>query len=139
MRNSILFFAALSAAATIALPTSVSAETYKCSFEEKRKNGGWIPEIVVLDIDAKNKLATVYDPLIAHFIGKPIRAKIATDNAARTTFTWRVKATTDSLNQFANMDYRLTVQKADRSSTISGQAIGYDGPYTARGNCELAK
>jgi hypothetical protein len=121
--------------AFLAVPGLLSAETFKCEFEANRVNGGWIPDIVVVDYDAARQSVMVNDPLIVYFVGQPITGKVAVDNAARLTVTWQLKATVDAANQLANMNYRLTYLKADKIASISGQALGYAGPYTAQGRC----
>jgi hypothetical protein len=99
----------------------------------------WLSPDLVIGHHPEAKEAVVPDRIIKHFAGKPLTAKVDIDNAKRTAFTWVLKGTTTKLNQFADMYYRITIQKSDRRATMSGRALNYAGPYTRNGTCTLTQ
>ena len=121
-------FGVLAASAAIAQPT-----VWECSFA-KGSGQGWIAPSVIVAHDAADGTATVVDGVIDYFVGTPLPAKVSADNSARTTFTWKFMSR-DGVGQNATMQYRLTIQKADRSARMTAQALGYVGPYFASGRC----
>lgn len=125
------------ACAVALFATMANASNYECNFPQKAANGGWIPEFVlVYPIDGTRE-AVVFDPIIEEFVGDPIEAKVSADNSTRVTYIWDFKA--QNKNQYARMNYRLTIQKASRKASITGQAIGFEGPYSAEGKCVVIK
>jgi hypothetical protein len=117
--------------ATLACPAAADV-FLRCSLDQKSGNGNWIPtETVLASTDAG---VIVYDPLIAYFVGEPIAAVVATDNSRRSTYTWEVRVK-DGANRTARMRFRLTVQKSSLAASITAQALGYVGPFTAGGQC----
>ena len=86
----------------------------------------------------KGEKALVFDGLIQHYLGEPIEAKIDTDNASRTTYSWALKTKSGS-NQTATMTYRLTISKADLSASAVAIPGRYAQTFTARGRCRKVK
>lgn len=123
------FFVAMS------LAGPAMADLYECSF---RGENSWVPEIVVVEIGAQGQEVAVFDPLIKHFLKGPTKAKVETDNTARTTFTWTYRIKNDS-NQYARLNFRMTRLKANQTASISVQAIDYIGPYGGHGTCKTVK
>lgn len=116
-----------------ALPAA--AELYECRI---RGENSWVPKVVVVEAGRQGEEVKVFDPVIKHFFGQPLTARVDTDNAARTTFTWSYKVTSDS-NQYALLKVRLTRLKADATASITVQAIDFVGPFTGRGSCETVR
>ena len=77
-----IFYAAAVLAATI---STASATVYTCKVT-KNDPSGWIPNIVSINLNDKTGAVTVIDPIIKHFVGKPITGRLGTDNGKRTTF-----------------------------------------------------
>jgi hypothetical protein len=119
----------LSASAAAAAPL-----LWECDFP-KNSGQGWIAPMVVVAHEVEAGSATVIDGVIEYFIGNPIAAKVSADNPSRSTFTWKVRSR-DRMGQNATMEYRLTIQKADRSARMTAQALGFVGPYFASGRCK---
>ncbi len=108
----------------------------ECSFPQKSaRGGGWVPEILVIEDDASKPAATVFDPLIRHFIGTPIDAARGEETRARITYSW--KFTSQNKGQSAVMRYRLTYFKDGRPATIDAQPGGYDNKWSGEGSCKL--
>lgn len=135
------FFKCVLSAALLSVTANQAsaADIYECKFKQNAANGNWIPEIVFVVFDQKTGEVLVSDPIIHHFVKKPIEGKLAANNSARITVSWALKGTTNSSNQWANMSYRMTYLKKQKTASISGQAHGYVGPYTAQGSCILGK
>ncbi len=121
---------ALCAGLGLALP-SAAAEVYQCRLAVTHNA---VPEIVVVEIGPEGAEVAVNDPVIRSFAGGPIRARVAVDNARRTTFAWDLRIRTE-VNQQATMSYRLTVLKPGLAATIVARPLGYGGTYEGRGRC----
>jgi len=136
-----LRYATLALALTVALAgagTARADEAYECRIAQDADNGGWLPEIVVVGRKDGAKTAVVNDPIIDHFIGHPVEAKVETDNSARITFVWEVR-TTSRTNQVTRQVYRLTVRKDGLGAQMTSKPLGYEGVYAAEGTCRLAR
>lgn len=117
-----------------ALPAQ-AAEVIECRLTG---TSTWVPTLVVVENGREGDEVTVFDPIIKHFRGAPIRATVTVDNPRRTTFTWSVRAR-DGLNQEARIEYRLTRLKGDNRATISALPLGFEGPFTGQGRCTTRK
>lgn len=103
----------------------------------KREDGSWVSPVVALIIE-KNGKVQVYDAVIDKYIGAPIDARVATDNAVRTTYRWTVKNIKDNSNRLAaKLDYALTVKKATLVARVSMNIPGYDNQYRSDGRCKF--
>jgi len=114
-------------------------ELYVCKFKEVKANGGWMPAEVYIGFKSEVDEVVVFDPLIKYFVGEPIPGKISVDNPKRITFTWFIDGTVDRAKQFAKMEYRLTYLKGTKSASMTGQALGFLGPYASQGACAIQK
>ena len=117
---------------------ALATEALECRFEQKAVNGSWVPEVVVVAWETGSDQVMVYDPLIEQFVGEPMPARIDTDNARRTTWSWEVKVKSGT-NQNARMKFRLTMMKADRSAQISVTPQGYADNFQSSGSCKPVK
>lgn len=116
------------------------ADVYECEFPEMEANGNWLPTVVVVEHDAATNEVTVYDPLIKHYKGAPIPAKVETSNATRITYTWRLDGMKDISNQIVNQSYRLTIRKDGLTAKVSGKALGFaNSVEEAAGRCKKRK
>ncbi|HSF64382.1 MAG TPA: hypothetical protein VLA78_08340 [Paracoccaceae bacterium] len=97
-------------------------------------NSTWVPTIVVVERNPGADEVTVFDPIIRHFHGAPIRARVDTDNAVRTTVVWTIRDRGQTSTP-ADVQFRLTHRKAGDSARITVQALGYVGPYEGTGTC----
>lgn len=129
----------LTGAASLALAlwagqTAQASTTFTCQIEQAAGNLGWIaPDMVVVHEDGAPR-ALVNDGLIDTVLGRPVEAQVATDNAARTTYTWQVP-TTDSSGQNGKLLFRLTIMKADLSARVKAVPQGYSNNFDAGGTC----
>lgn len=109
---------------------------FECKFPQNLSNGPWIAENLV--VAEQEGMVAVYDNVIHHFHGEPLEARLDTDNDARTTFVWEVKAK-DKANQYARIKYRMTIMKSDRTANITAVPQGYADVFTATGRCKKVK
>ncbi len=123
--------------AVLTAASPVAAKTYICKLQENGRTN-FIPKIVRIDQNGGN--VTVIDPLIDHYMGNPISAKIAVDNNRRTTFSWRlkgVKGRSSSGGATVSISYRLTIQKSSHAATISAVIASFDNKPSGQGSCEV--
>jgi hypothetical protein len=62
--------------------------TYDCSLHNLEQ--GWIPERVILSVDAENKRARVYDVYIHELDGQPKDTKFKTTRKGEYRMTWKM-------------------------------------------------
>jgi|GEM_PF-2507496 len=114
----------LAAAITLGLVTPALADTvYECQIEQLAKNRGWLPSVVALVLKDGASEATVNDPILNEFVGKPVQAKVDTDNTKRTTLSWNF--TTSGDYRYVKPFNRLTITKSDLSASMSGSLGRY--------------
>jgi hypothetical protein len=107
----------------------------ECSFpQESARGGGWVPEILVVEDDTSKPAASVFDPVIRHFVGTPIDAVRGEETRARITYSW--KFTAQNKGQAPVMRYRLTYFKDGRPATVEAQPGGYDNKWSGEGTCK---
>lgn len=120
------------------LAAPAAAETlYDCNFPSR--GSGWVDGQVQAVIDARG-VGQAASGVAQSFAGGPVAAKVAVDNARRTTIRYEVKGTKDSGRQFASrLVYRLTVQKADGAARISMTPAGYSNTFHNGGACRVTR
>lgn len=130
---------ALSIVAPVAAQAAVTI--YDCKFATgTARDGNWIPTVLVLRHDTTTGKIVVFDPIIKHFIGTPIDARLAEETAQRTMFSWVVDArNTPRENQAARMLYRLNYYRNGRPARMVASPSGYDNEWTGDGTCTLRK
>lgn len=106
---------------------------YYCQLAESGRTN-WVPPEILLKI-APSGAAEVYDGFIAARGGKPIAAEIITDNDIRTTFGWTLNEMYSDTQQFATIDMRLTVMKANLSASINVIPLQYQNTIRGDGGC----
>ena len=125
----------LTLAGGAALPALAKPVTYQCRLEVSRANA-WVPDQVVILHEPGAGTALVNDPIIRHFVKRPVEARVVVENDKRITFQWTLKMVTDAAGQVApQFIYRATVRKADTSIRISATPAGYPNSYEAGGSC----
>ena len=132
-----LFFALCLALSALAGQAQAD-QAYECAIKQVSANGPWLPEVVVVGTEGGSTKPVVYDPLIDHFAGHPIAAKIDTDNDKRITYAWELKIKSGS-NQHSRMRYRLTVTKKTLAAQMTAQPLGYEDIFIATGSCKKVK
>ena len=117
-----------------------AAETrYECRFKVgAARDGNAVPEILFVQHAAGGDTALIFDPIIKHFIGKPIAAKFATETKARVEFKWDVRVHNNSGQDFL-MFYTFVYYKDGRPAKIVAAPGGYDNRFSGEGTCKLSR
>ncbi|WP_374392155.1 hypothetical protein [Tabrizicola sp.] len=119
-------------------PAAAKITQYECKFPyEEARGGGWIPEILILtDDDVKGEI-TVFDPVIKHFVGNPIPAKLSGRTKARSTYTWELSYR--NRGQGGRMIYTFSYFNNGQPAKMKGEPGGYDNSWTGEGTCKVSK
>ena len=121
-----------------AVPSWTKVAIYDCQIKE-RGQSGWIPKVVVIAHDQKSGEILVSDPIIFHFNDKqPVAAKIAVENAKRTTFSWSLKGVKNRAGQYApHFSFRATYLKAKNSMLLTSSPSGFSNSFSGTGPCRV--
>jgi len=124
----------LSAGLAEAKTAKATQVVYDCKTGDTTANSLFSAEYLVIR-DPKTGAVQVLDGLVQMMFGKPIDAKIKRENDAVLVLGWTVKNVVNSRNQYATLNFTLAMQKADNSSTIQLQPLGYANVFENRGTC----
>ena len=109
---------------------------YDCKFEQSRaRGGGWIPEILIVTDDDKSGEIIAYDPIIKHFVGKPIPARRSAQTKARVTYVWDLE--TRVRDQASKMTYTFSYFSNGQPAKVRAQPGGYDNVWAGEGTCKV--
>lgn len=119
-------------------PAAAKITQYECKFAyEPARGGGWIPEMLILtDDDVKGEIM-VFDPVIKHFIGNPIEARLSGRTKVRSTYTWELVYR--NKGQGGRMIYTLSYFSNGHPAKMKGEPGGYDNSWSAEGTCKVSK
>ncbi len=122
----------------VAGPALAGITQYECRFaQEPARGGGWIPEMLVLTDDDKTGETMVYDPIIKHFVGVPIKAKLEARTKSRATFSWEVKI--EVRGQYSRMAYTFSHLSNGQAARMTARPGGYDNSFSGEGTCKVSK
>lgn len=127
----------------IALPLAMAAGTasakitqYECRFDQNRgRGGGWITELVYLTENDETGEILAYDPVIHHFVGHPVEARLSASTKVRKTFSWTVD--TRNKGQAAEMHYTLSYFSNGQPAKLTAKPGGYDNTWKDVGKCTV--
>ncbi|MBL9064349.1 hypothetical protein [Tabrizicola sp.] len=119
-------------------PAAAKITQYECKFPyEAARGGGWIPEILILtDDDVKGEIM-VFDPIIKHFVGNPIDARLSGRTKVRSTYTWELVFR--NKGQGGRMIYTFSYFSNGQPAKMKGEPGGYRGNWSAEGTCKVSK
>jgi hypothetical protein len=124
-------------AAGITGPAMAKVTQYECRFtQERARGGGWIPEMLILTEDDTSGEIVVFDPVIKHFIGTPIPAKLSARTKLRATYKWEVDV--QNRGQAARMIYTFSYTSDGRPARVTVQPGGYDNSWSGDGTCKVS-
>lgn len=119
-------------------PVAAKITQYECEFVyEQARGGGWIPELLILTDDDEKGEIIVYDPVIKHFVGNPIEARLSGRTKARSTYTWEFSYR--NRGQGGRMIYTFSYFNDGHHATMRGSPGGYDNSWTGEGTCKVSK
>ncbi len=105
-----------------------------CALEEEGVTG-WVPAVVVVTRQANGRIE-VFDPILQAYVGRPIKAVVTADDRRKRSYGWALGNVKNAAGQRAErVDFRLTLNKADSTATITVQAKDYDNLITGKGVC----
>lgn len=120
----------------LSISTAALAVVYDCSIT-RNDPSGWLPDSLTIEYDSSTGEVTVHDPLIQRFLGGPTNGEIDVSNQKRTTFKWIVEGVTNTLAQFATIQYRATIIENSRKITVTGKPLGYVDNFRGTGRCRI--
>lgn len=111
--------------------------TLECNMKKTNAGGGYVTDLYVFQYDEGSDSALVADGLIYYFNdNKPLTARVSDDTASKIVFSWSVMIT-NSTGQTANMQYRASYLKGDKSVIVRGAPGGdFSNNFEARGKCK---
>lgn len=96
----------------------------------------WVPTQVVIRRDKGSDAVLVNDPIILHFIKKPVVGRVMSEDRKRVTYAWELRQIRNTRGQTTpTFRYRATVEKATGDVLIRAFPFGYDNIFTAKGQC----
>ncbi|KPN62033.1 hypothetical protein K3X41_04950 [Aliiroseovarius crassostreae] len=124
-------------------PFSAIADTYKCEVKPDTGHEDWlIPSVTFIEHDKATGEVVVFDGLIKEIYGQPIEARISTDNAKRTTYSWNVSGlkvgtTEGGTAMMQNIVYKFTIVKANLQARTSVKPLGFLNTFRGKGKCSI--
>jgi hypothetical protein len=115
--------------------------TYDCRFTTGSvRDLNWIPSVLMLRHDRATDKIVVFDPIIKHFVGTPVSARLVDETARRITFGWSVDIRRlPGAAGAADMTYRLSYYRSGRPARMTAVPSGFDNDFSGDGTCTLRK
>lgn len=113
---------------------TADAAKYVCELK-KSTQGNWLPEALFLAHVAGSDEALISDPIILHYYQQPIKAKVTTDNSAKLSVRWDVRAKSKT-NQYGTLRYRASYFKKTGKLTLFMEPSGYSNKFSGSGACK---
>jgi hypothetical protein len=111
--------------------------TYICTLKVPASQG-WVPSQLVILHKDDEPTALVNDPIIAHFVKKPVEAKVVANNRKRIAFTWELKEIVNREGQETQrFNYRAAYIKTTGKISVSARPDGFSDVFDAYGTCEV--
>jgi hypothetical protein len=129
--------------ALLALVLAGAAEAkstrYQCDFAVgNRRDGNWVPPVLVVNHDDGAPTALIYDPIIQNTFGKPIEGQLGDTSKVRTSFTWSLSMR-DSENTPVTMNYTFIYYNNGRPAKVTVVPAGFDNRFSSEGTCVLKR
>jgi hypothetical protein len=121
----------------LAAPAVAGTTIYECTLSSGTESG-WISSPVIIAHEDGSDKATVVDPVIQSVFGKPLSAKLKSDNDAKVTFGWLVKSQ-DVESQNISMTYRATILKGSNKFVLAAVPTGYANTFRGDGKCKVSR
>ncbi|MCK8462627.1 hypothetical protein MUY35_02025 [Aliiroseovarius sp. S1339] len=116
------------------------ADIYNCDITPKG-TGDWLPTRLLVDHTPHAQTADVWDPLIKYFVGKPMTARVVTENPKRVTIAWEITRLTNTQGQGRQytpaLAFRATILKPSLKVVIRSKPRGYPNGYLGQGACRI--
>lgn len=129
--------AAAGAVVLTCLASAASAQgvLYDCDVTQKKRDLDWIPDKVAIVVSDTGQVS-VSDPIILHFVNRPIPAKVTRNNARKFHIRWTVENVVNSSNQSTPyFDYSAQINKKTLRFSIYASPENYPDRFTGKGSC----
>lgn len=123
----------------VLLLTAVAAQAkstrYQCEFEVgNRRDGNWVPAVLVVNHEDGAATALVYDPIIKETFGKPIEGQLGETSKVRTAFTWSLDLR-DRKKTPVTMNYTFIYYNNGQPAKVTAVPAGFDNRFSGEGTC----
>ena len=120
----------------LAGPLPAQTTGYQCNIRGT-SDGSWIQPLIFIGLDRETDRVVISDlGILAANDGVPVEGAMVVDNAARTTFAWRL-VLRSPFNQGVTVAYRATYLKDSGKVNIAARSHGADAPVTRAGTCKV--
>ncbi len=130
---------ALSLATLLAAPLQAAEVrgTYRCEMSDAENSYGWISKVIYIRQFADGSVK-VADPVVQHFEGAPIPARVLRDDGNRLIVKWSLKnARADSGVSISDMDYRASITRSGGAIELRTIPRHFDRGIRSGGRCAL--
>ncbi len=137
---------AIAAGTLCALGTGALADTFTCALTDAR-NTGWLPDRLVVQISADEKMAKGFDPITYSTLNGLADVQIQAENSVRIELRWttgryrneKAMQSRDMPNILAvPVVYRATILRGGNKILLRAQPEGSRERHTARGACQVS-
>lgn len=119
------------------LPAAARAEgiAWLCDLQVTQPRAP-LPAQLVIGHDPGTGAVVVNDPVIAQFVGLPLRGRVEAEDRAEIVFLWSL-AGPDRPDHppVPRVDYRAVIAKAGGAIVLEARVPGRSAPFTAAGRC----
>lgn len=133
------FWVATAAAMLVAGTAEAASTRYQCDFAVgNRRDGNWVPAVLVVNHEEGADTALVYDPIIKHVHGKPIEGRLGETSRVRTSFTWSLSLR-DSEKTPVTMNYTFIHYNNGQRARVTVVPAGFDNRFSSEGTCVVKR
>lgn len=126
-------------AAMAAGAADAAATRYECAFDVgNRRDGNWVPSVLVVTHTDGAPTALVYDPIIRDTLGRPVEARLADTSPVRTAFSWTLDLR-DGRNRPVTMNYTFIHYTNGTPAKVTVVPAGFDNRFSGNGTCTLTR
>lgn len=112
---------------------------YQCDFAVgNRRDGNWVPAVLVVNHVEGADTALVYDPIIKETHGKPIEGRLGETSRVRTSFTWSLNLR-DRERTPVTMTYTFIYYNNGLPAKITVVPSGFDNRFSGEGTCVVKR
>ncbi len=122
----------------ICMSPGVWAQTYECD-TTSFGTGGWIGEKMFVFLDTKEQKAELVDWTIHRVFGDKIPVDLRKLSDTKYLLSWKLNSFRTSNDATTKISYKVRLNTARPTFTISGHLHGYDNVISGSGRCKIRK
>lgn len=131
--------AALAVMLAVGGTAEAKSTRYQCDFDVgHRRDGNWVPSVLVINHEDGADTALIYDPLIKAIHGKPIEGRVGETTGVRTTYVWSL-AMRDARKTPVTMTYTFTYYNNGQRAKMRVVPSGFDNAFSGEGTCVVKR